>query len=67
MRYDVCPRCKGSGKEPRVEGVARIGDGRCLACDGQGSCLPMKKFRPLRLHEERTRIGSRDLPLMVAF
>lgn len=65
MHFEICPRCKGSGREPKLQGLVRIfGDGRCLTCNGHCRCRPPRDSDRINAEVE-TAIGSRDLPLLV--
>lgn len=62
---DFCPRCKGSGREPKMERIVTFGDGRCLACEGRGSRHAGPALGRKPPEERHPLIGSRNLPLLI--
>ena len=66
MSSDFCPRCKGSGREPKMDRIVMFGDGRSLACEGRGSRHAGRAPGRIPPEERRPLIGSRNLPLLIS-
>jgi hypothetical protein len=49
-----------------MDRVVTFGDGRCLACEGQGTRHASPDARRRPPEEKRPPIGSRNLPLVIS-
>jgi hypothetical protein len=66
MSYEICPRCKGTGREPKTDRIVTFGDGRCLVCEGRNGSRAAADSRRRPREEKPLLVGSRNLPLVIA-